>query len=335
MFQVFENQNDQELIFNKSIFRDIHCDPQYVRIYDRIQWGKSLFFYIEDSSGFVAFPFFIFFRDIGNTTIKEVRSIYGYTSLLSDTEMSCSRFLFVIKAFINWCETENVCVGSLVLDPRLNQFLADIPSEWLSRQKSVFSLDGPRMDWNKQKFCKKAAADARYFFKAGVVDLVDGIDMDISLFDEMYRKTMDRVEAADRWYWPMQYWKTLSTSGNEFDCKFAVASIEGEPCLVSMFIGANSTFYYHFSASQGMPTRGASAAAFFRFSDYAFERGASRVHLGGGVSGLDTNPLARFKRSLSNVVEDLYLLKLVIDGEAYSKAGGVDDGLFFPRYEVV
>ena len=38
----------------------------------------------------------------------------------------------------------------------------------------------------------------------------------------------------------------------EFDCKFAVASIDGEPRLVSMFIGSDSTFYYHFSASQGM-----------------------------------------------------------------------------------
>ena len=84
-----------------------------------------------------------------------------------------------------------------------------------------------------------------------------------------------------------------------------------------------------------MPTRGASAAAFFRLSDYAFERGASRVHLGGGVNSLETNPLARFKRSLSNVVEDLYLLKLVIDGDAYLKAGGVNDDSFFPRYEFV
>ena len=52
------------------------------------------------------------------------------------------------------------------------------------------------------------------------------------------------------------------------------------------------------------------------------------MHLGGGVNSLETNP-ARFKRSLSNVVEDLYLLKLVIDGDAYLKAGGVNDDSFF------
>ena len=77
MFQVFENQNDQELIFNKSIFRDIHCDPQYVRIYDRIQWGKSLFFYIEDSSGFVAFPFFIFFGILETRRLKKLDRYMG------------------------------------------------------------------------------------------------------------------------------------------------------------------------------------------------------------------------------------------------------------------
>ena len=279
MFQVLENQNDQELIFYKSIFRDIHSDPQYVRIYDRIQWGKSLFFYIEDSLGFIAFPFYIFYRKLEQITVKEVRSIYGYTSFLSDSEISCSRLLNAMKAFVNWCESENICVGSLVLDPRSINFWLIFLAVVIAAEER-FSLDGPPNGLNRQKFCKKAAADARYFFKTGCVDLVDGIDMDISLFDEMYRKTMDRVEAADRWYWPMQYWETLSAPGNEFDCKFAVASTDGEPRLVSMFIGANSTFYYHFSASQGMPTRGASAAAIFRFSDYAFERGASRVHLG-------------------------------------------------------
>ena len=56
------------------------------------------------------------------------------------------------------------------------------------------------MDWNRQKFCKKPQLMPD-IFKTGCVDLVDGIDMDISLFDEMYRKTMDRVEAADRWYY--------------------------------------------------------------------------------------------------------------------------------------
>lgn len=335
MFQVLENRNDQELIFKQSIVRDIHSNPKYVEIYDRIKWGKAAYFYFKDSAGFVAFPFFVFHRDLENATLKEVRSIYGYTTFLSDSEMSCSRLRNVLTAFVKWCKSESICVGSLVLDPRLNAFLADIPGHWLSRQKSVFSLDGTRVDWNKQKFCKKAAADARYFEKDGAVDLVDGSDMNISLFGAMYRKTMDRVEAADRWYWPLQYWEALSSPNNGFDCKFAIASKNGEPCLISLFIGSGSTYYYHFSASRGSPARGASSAAFFRLSDYAFDSGASRVHLGGGVSSLDTNPLARFKRSLSNVVEDLYLLKLVVDKDAYLEAGGVDDGTFFPRYEVV
>jgi hypothetical protein len=335
MLQVIEDINEQELIFKKSICQDIHCDPKYVQIYNGINWGRALFFHFTDSYGFIAFPFYIFRRELEQVTVKEVRSIYGYTSFLFDCEISPQRIRDVVTAFFAWCDSEKICAGSLVLDPQFNEFLVDIPSKWLSRQKSVFSLDSAGALWNEQKFCRKAAADARHFFKSGDVDLTDGSDMDILLFHDMYRKTMDRVDAADRWYWPREYWEALGSLGHTLDCKFAVARKDDKPCLISLFIGCDSTYYYHFSASQGAPVRGASSAAFFRFSEYAFDAGARRVHLGGGVSNADNNPLARFKKSLSNVVEDLYVLKILVDEETYLRAGGVDDGSFFPRYEVV
>ncbi len=151
-------------------------------------------------------------------------------------------------------------------------------------------------------------------------------------FLKAYTQTMDRTRAADRYYFPAQYFDRVLSSPRTW--LVVVREPEGGVAAASIAAASDGLLHYYLSGT---------ADAFLRDSpmknllagmiEFAGELGMP-LNLGGGITPGDR--LEEFKRGFANREEQWFTSELVCDRNAYEglcATAGVDDGGdFFPAY---
>lgn len=135
--------------------------------------------------------------------------------------------------------------------------------------------------------------------RLGLVASEDPGHRHLDRFIELYQETMDKVGAADWYYFSRQYLETMLERLSDNCSLCVVNSPQGEVVSAGIFTVAGDIAQYHLS---GTVTEGEYRDALkllINFgAEWACARGARQLHLGGGVGG-EGDKLFQFKAGFS------------------------------------
>jgi hypothetical protein len=160
-------------------------------------------------------------------------------------------------------------------------------------------------------------------------------------FVDIYESTMDRVDAAEHYYFDCAYFESLRAALGE-QIQLLVVRYEDEIVGASLFTEVEGTVQYHLSGSKRLRGRSPSAVMLDHACRWAEERGNSRLHLGGGL-GATEDGLFRFKSGFSERRGSYAVWDVVVDQEMFDLAcsrtpalqsGDQLESGFFPPYRL-
>jgi Uncharacterized protein involved in methicillin resistance len=132
---------------------------------------------------------------------------------------------------------------------------------------------------------------------------------DAALYDaffDLYVKTMDRHNAAARWYFKKNYFWNCQADLPEGCGTFFKATVQGHLAGWCIVLHYGHTVYYHFAASdpQYYETK-ASTLMLYTVLLWAHGQGCKRVYLGGGATSAEDDGILRFKSGFTKNTEEL------------------------------
>lgn len=295
--------------------RDIHFLPEYGRIYrDSYGFDPRLGLY-SDGGSFVIQPFVQ--RPLGGLPFLEgapdakdywdIANAYGFggpVSNIEDPEQGRQLYARFDEAFSAWCGARNIASEFAVLNPFMADHQRGLIGDrfMLSHEKDVVFIDlsagesGILSGINRGH--RSSISKAR---RAGLrVEKVEPTTRNIALFDDLYRATMKRQQAAARWFVPERHFaRHVEHLGPDRASLFFTYVGDAVECAY-LVIGDFETAYYHFAGTRlDFPELRAANLTMLETALWAERSGYRRYHLGGGVSSRADDSLLRFKAGFS------------------------------------
>lgn len=147
--------------------------------------------------------------------------------------------------------------------------------------------------------------------EAHVSDLTTG-----SPFRLLYEQTMQRLQAADVYLLPDEYYSDLLGALGENLTLCQVRDSSGDVGSAALFMRSGKTLHYHLAGSAREAARdGANNLLIHTAIDWAIKHGIQRLHLGGGTRPNDG--LFRFKQGFSRNTLEYWLAKSVLQKDEY------------------
>jgi len=298
-----------------------------------------LLVYIEKEA-IVAIP--LIYRPIPGTDLFDATSVYGYAGPVStgvtanfDTQKMSNEMAAHFK------EKNIVSVFS-----RLNPYItnqADI-LENLGGLNTAGQIVGIDLTMNAEqqrvRFACRLKTQLNHLRRSTSVR-EGASEADFELFFEIYTESMNRLNAADQYYFSLEYFKKLFTS-NQIGAKLLLAECEttGEVMAGSIFFVSNDIVQYHLSGTfnkfmDRMPSKLLIDEMRLRCTDTRL----LHLNLGGGL-GCNNDGLFRFKKSFSPSVRSFILWRYIVDQKAYKylvKKNGsekLNENFVFPEYRL-
>jgi hypothetical protein len=160
-------------------------------------------------------------------------------------------------------------------------------------------------------------------------------------FVQLYRDTMERLSAEDRYMFDAPYFSALREALGPSGILWVVMNEDAVAAAV-LFTETSGIVQYHLAGTDeehawARPTK----LLIHTVSRWAKERGARRLHLGGGVGGADDS-LMHFKAGFSDERHVFRTLRVVVDEAEYARLVAARDPEldpadldgFFPRYRI-
>lgn len=162
-------------------------------------------------------------------------------------------------------------------------------------------------------------------------------------FPALYRSTMSRVAAADRYMFSDAYFEGLREAVGGALHLCTVLAPGGEIAAAGIFFASSGIVQYHLGATaEAFLGLAPSKLLFHEVRNWAREQGHELLHLGGGV-GSRADSLLHFKAGFSRLQTGFHTLRMVLDADGYALLGrrwrewsawNDEDPDFFPIYRV-
>ncbi len=329
---------------------DFYHLPEYVALEADQEGGRGTAFYARHGSAKLLVPLLL--RDLPpklNAPKDWSGAInpYGYPSPLflpdkTSSQSHAAQFEILWQAFCDAAVKQNIVSVFLRLHP-----LMPLPVEVLEKRgklvqhgQTIFLDTSTPSAEALAGYSKNLRYDIRKLQSSGFTVVMDDWNY-YPQFIEIYHATMQRLDAADKYYFSQDYFERLHTAlGDRLHLVMALAP-NGEVAGGTLITTSCGIVQYHLSGT---------ADAYHRFSpakllthtirDWAHERGDKIFHLGGGL-GAREDSLFRFKAGFSKERANFYTYRLILDKVKYQelmvrweRAGGKieDDDDFFPAY---
>lgn len=354
-FHVLENVDRRWMVyFNKldQAHKDVHFLPAYLNIYKDVYGATPYIAIYEDGDDFVMQPFIQrrvndlpFLKDRDDSALYyDIANAYGYGGPLAKNDQSSRLYDAFVKKFHDYCDVQGLASEFCSLHPILNDVQAKKLDSVLPLQNQkkvcVIDLKGEEEDLIA-RFSQGHRRNWRKAMKNDItVRKVSPTTENLRIFNDIYYHTMDRQNAAERWFFPENYFSMCCRHLGEDHSSLFFAYYQNKPISGYFLIHGFNTAYYHFGGG---------------YSDYfdmrpnnllmvetmiwAKRQGYELYHLGGGVSADENDPLARFKRGFGAFEAQLFtygkvhnqgkydiLVKLALEGKKLEQPD------FFPLY---
>lgn len=307
--------------------RDVHFSPEFMAAQAMLGHDPRLAIYAYQDY-IVVQPFIVRDVEIGGkaTGYRDIASaVGGYGGPLSNH--NCTLYAWFIEAFQGWCRDNRIVSEFCALHPMLlghqKMLLASGPKLSERKQVVVIDLTGPAAGadaYHKRRAQGVTAAwrntvrVMNYPYSTGAVAPATAAH-----FVELYRETMLRQQAAQRWWLPDEYLIELCKFGVVF-AAYAVGEDKPESAaiLVGRKSGDRSTAYYHLAGNAlRHPNVGANDLLVHEMAAWAKLAGFRWLHLGGGATAAEDDPVLFYKAGFSDLRRPAMSYFRVFDPSSY------------------
>jgi len=304
---------------------DFYHMPGHVQLWASQERGEPLAFVAEQGAHRLFVPLIVRPIDTDRTTknrLYDSTSPYGYPSpLLTSAENEERRVEFLeraIEMLLSSLRERGVVSAFLRLHP-----LLPLPLEPFRRHgtlvhhgETVFAdLMLPEEElWHQtRKQHRRKTNGAR---RNGYIAEIDHEWSCFEDFFEIYTETMERVNAADYYFFPRQYFRDLKNALKDA-LHLCVIRINGSVACASLFTEVCGIVQAHLTGARSEYDKDAPTILINDFiRSWAKQRGNYAFHLGGGKGG-GSDSLFRFKAGYSKLRSDFYTWRAVVDVDEY------------------
>lgn len=292
------NTNDEKKWCNSfsrlpSESQNVYSSFQYYKIYEKIHGGQAQCFVHQDGNNIFYYPFLKksvsdldFIHDL---EAYDIEGAYGYNGAFSNSydELFIKQYTHL---FLDYCSSEKIIAEFQRFNPVYqNQLL----TPWLDIIKSNENIivDLKVEDIWTNSYAHAVRKNVQKAQRNGIeCKIIQGINIshsELEIFVNIYRKTMERNSADDRYYYQFDFFYKLATMCPN-NSIFIFSLLEGQP------ISCELALYDNFSAYSFL---GGSLEEFFQYSPnvllkhhlimYFKNLGLSYFCLGGGTTPND------------------------------------------------
>lgn len=340
--------------------RDIHFLPEYGEVYQKTYGYEPFLAVYSDAGDFVMQPFvkrslnelpFLREQDVSRP-YYDITNSYGYGGPVCSCEADPIAKSLVRRfetSLLDYCYQEGYASEFTSCHPFLenHKLLEESGVVHVNRQKEIVYFDltctVDELWRGLNRGHKSSVNKAR---NSGVaIAKVEPVPENLAAFNRLYYATMERNRAAERWFFPKDYFQNCCDCLGPERTSLFFAYVDGVVASAYFLMHDFHTVYYHFggSASRFYDLR-PNNLLMYETALWAKERGYSEYHLGGGVTSLSDDNLFRFKRGFSSKTKTLYTYHRVLNNEVYDvlcrakeqhellKMGMLSDSYYFPVY---
>lgn len=318
---------------------DFYHLPAYVTLSAAWEGGIARALLVEDGPRGLLLPIVI--RPIPGGG-SDAASPYGYPGPLiwgtNDPEFVREAF----EAGIDHLRSEGIVSLFVRLHPLLDEYPPEGVGKLLSHGETVSVDLSQSLDeiWGQTR--NNHRRDIGKSERLGYVAHVDADWEHFGTFVRLYRETMERLDAEDRYMFDERYFSRLRELLGPSGWLWVVTRDDAVAAAV-LFVETSGIVQYHLAGTDEEHAWARPTKLLIRtVTEWAKERGDRRLHLGGGVGGADDS-LMHFKAGFSDERHVFHTLRVVVDEPAYARLVAARDPAldpgdmdgFFPLYRKV
>lgn len=328
---------------------DFYHLPEYVALEAVQEGGEATAFYAEHGAAKLLVPLLLRCLPPVLNAPKDWRGAinpYGYPSPLfvpdvESQQSEAAQFEILWRMFCAAASERNVVSVFLRLHPLL-PLPFGVLEKWgrLVQHGQTVYLDLKNSDNVLDGLCRNHRRDIKKLKESGFRVEIDEWNH-YPRFIEIYRSTMNRLDADQKYYFEGDYFSHLRTALGEKLHLATVIAPSGEIAAAEIFTTTCGILQNHLAGTADEFLRLAPTKLLTdHMRQWAQERGERYFHMGGGLGGREDS-LFRFKAGFSKQCADFFTYRSILDKAKYHQlvarwehAGGqAEDGDdFFPAY---
>jgi len=304
---------------------DFYHLPEYVRLDSEWNQARPRAFLARSGDEELFIPYLLrrcdhlFPEGVAGDRVYDVVSPYGYPGLLlSDAARESPRF--ARQAMHRLSETlreMGVCSAFFRMHPLLGNGLSALfPEGFLTAAGETVAMD---LTLGEDELWKGIRDGHQWTInkcrRLGFVPRMVSLREYIERVMEIYRETMDRVQAKESYYFGREYFARLGEMPGQVHC--GVVESEGRPAAACIFFECGGIVQAHLGGTKSeFLSRSPFHLLLYSAAEWAKSRGNRYLHIGGGVGG-SNDRLLQFKRGFSRLRFPFSTLRLITDDGKY------------------
>jgi Acetyltransferase (GNAT) domain len=281
--------------------------------------------------------------------IYDVVSPYGYPgSLVSQAGQNPEFINRCLDLLYHHWQERNICSAFIRLHPILSSYLNHA---LFDDHKFVFCNQGNVVTCDLTKDFSEIWRQVRpshrtkinKLTRAGFVAKIGLVDEYLDVFIDIYRETMDRVNALESYYFTQDYFESIfQVLGDRI--KICVVEIDDHVVAASLITECSGIIQYYLGGTRTEFLRQSPATMMFKFIiEWGKHRNNTLLNLGGGIGG-SQDSLYHFKAGFSDEFKAFTTIKTIVDREKYTRlvaaranslgvsSAELENTSFFPAY---
>jgi hypothetical protein len=295
--------------------RDIYFREEYVRLYET-DTEKAVCCMVNDGEQMMLFPFLSRTFDYQGQSLHDFETAYGYGGPIwhqADEKFKSAALLMMVDEL----KRQNYVAGFVRFHPLLANYMGFSVGRLIEDRKTVainLFLDENEI-WMQEIHTKNRNV-IKKGEKSGLTFVVDNDFKYLPEFIRLYDATMDKLDAADFYYFTQQYYEEfVKTLPNSF---LGVVLHEDKVVSAAIFMYEGGYGHYHLSGSDVTALK--LSPNNFMLWHAVLElkrRGVKVLHLGGGTTSSEEDSLFCFKQRFSKHTYQFCLGKLIFNDQLY------------------
>jgi hypothetical protein len=340
----------------QTIPHDFYHLPGYLELEAKRYHATPEAILIKDDDRVFFLPYLI--RDCSNLfneqghdldPIYDIISPYGYPGILVNQAGEDPEFISkcLNLAYSCW-QDKNICSAFIRLHPIVNSYINDSTfgnnKFGFCHQGDVVICDLAKDNdllWSQVRSShRNKIAKLR---RAGFTVTMGSEHEYLDIFIDIYRQTMDRVNASKSYYFTKDYFEDIFQVLID-RLNICVVKIDEQVVAASLVTEVDGIVQYHLGGTKTEFLKQSPTTMMFKYMiDWAKQRGNRYVNFGGGLGG-NRDSLYHFKAGFSNEVRSFTTIRAIIDRKNYThlvhsraeslaiKRSDLENISFFPAY---
>jgi lipid II:glycine glycyltransferase (peptidoglycan interpeptide bridge formation enzyme) len=332
---------EQKDIWNEIVANTLNYDFYHLNSYHSLDpTGSSFLFVVSKDSQYIAMP--LIKRPIEGTPYFDCTSVYGYAGPItncSNLEENGDLIALFKNELKEYCSKQKIVALFSRLHPLIDQSESLEGLGLIQPLNKTIAVDlRLSLEDQRKQYRKSNKSEIGQLRRKGFEVIIASNDEQIAAFVDIYTETMNRVDASSSYYFDIAYFKNFLNE-SDFSAQLMLAYVDNTIAAGAIFTITRNFMQYHLA---GTRTEFIKQTPMKLILDEARHLGKSLnlqyLHLGGGVGGVDDDPLFRFKSGFSDLSFQFKVWKYIHNEQIYNElveAKSTDKLLnsnYFPLY---